>query len=40
MQVDEAGAGFAGEGFGEHGLAAAGWAVEEDARGGCEEAAV
>jgi len=37
VQVYEAGAGFVGEGFGEHGFAAAGGAVEEDARGGGEE---
>lgn len=37
MQVYEAGAGFVGEGFGEHGFAAARGAVEQDARGRGEE---
>lgn len=37
VQVYEAGAGLVGEGFGEHGLAAARGAVKEDARGRGEE---
>ncbi|KAK0944794.1 hypothetical protein LTS01_026076, partial [Friedmanniomyces endolithicus] len=37
VQIDEAGAAFAREGFGEHGFAAAGGAVEEDSGGGGEE---